>query len=79
MSDFQDRFYAAVTEWMQAEFPEKNVVAVTDIDQTTYRNGFCETCEWDETVLEISYTDASGNYKLYTWSGDMGELMRNLP
>lgn len=84
---FEDRFNAAVCDYINGRNDGAygsggslvEAERVTYIDQTTQSDGYCETCYYEYIVLEISYIEAgTGRSRIYTYRGDMGELMREL-
>lgn len=75
---FEDRFYTAVTEYLNAH-TDVSADRVTGIDQETYSDGYCETCWYEYIVLEIFYVEAdTGAHKIYVYRGNMADLMREL-
>jgi hypothetical protein len=88
MSDFEKRFYAAVCEFIDGRNDGrygsggKTIEAqeVTSVEQDTVSSGYCETCWYEEIVLEISYIEkGTGRSRLYTYYGNMASLISELP
>lgn len=87
MSEFESRFYAAVCAYINGRNSGRygsggDIVEadrVTYIDQTTETSGYCETCWYEEIVLEITYIESgTGRSRLYTYRGGMAELISEL-
>lgn len=55
-----------------------DAVKVVDFTEEQRMDGFCETCYYEWTVVEIKYLDGSGNPDTYEWSGDFADLIREL-
>lgn len=80
---FEARFYAAVNDFINTETDSSGEriksERVTYIESDTVTDGYCDTCWYERTVLEISYVDAAtGRSRLYTYDGDFGALIREL-
>jgi hypothetical protein len=80
-----DDFKADLLKVVQEQKP--HAVEITDWDQDTRSGGYCETCRYDETIVEVTFKcdmcDVKGHvmtYAEHSWvySGDLGELMRML-
>ncbi|MEU9871141.1 hypothetical protein AB0C87_25255 [Actinomadura sp. NPDC048021] len=54
------------------------VSKILDVEQETRTGGYCETCAYEEVVVDITFEDGDGQWTLYTYFGDMGELIREL-
>lgn len=76
-ADEQDGFYGAVAKWLR-EYGFGDVREVLDVQQDERSGGYCETCWYEEIVVEITYTDSEGERQTHTFYGDMGEFMREL-
>lgn len=46
-------------------------------DRTTW-GGYCETCEYEKIVLDISYKDTVGHTKTFTYDGSFSSLLYDL-
>lgn len=74
-----DGFYDAVLRWLKAEkYRAPDAVKILNVEQDERSGGYCETCWYEEIVVEISYEDVTGEPGLYTYYGDMGEFVREL-
>ncbi len=72
---FQEIFYDAL-----AALLEKNGIAnatVVNFDEVTEYGGYCETCAYEYTEVNIAY-EVDGVYGVYRYSGSFGELIRSL-
>lgn len=78
MSDtaFASTFYTALRDFLKSR--DVDAVEVTYVDDRTEYGGYCETCEYTYTVIDIDYIDSNGNPRTHTYSGDLGELIREL-
>ena len=84
---WEERFYAAVRDYIDGRNDGPygsggkivEAAEVTYIGQTTQADGYCDTCYYEYTVLEISYIEkGTGRSRLFTYRGDMGDLLREL-
>lgn len=82
---WMDEFKADLLKVVQDEEPR--AVEITGWEQDTRSGGMCETCGYDETIVEVTFKcdrcDEKGHFMTYadhTWTyrGDLGELMRML-
>lgn len=53
-------------------------VEVINYEQDTRSGGYCDSCYYEETVVEIFYKDAEGHKHYYTYSNNFSELIREL-
>lgn len=75
---WKEGFYAALLRFVKEELGRDDAVQVTSFETTRQERGFCETCSYETTVIEISYRSISGNLRLAEWEGDFGELISRL-
>ena len=40
--------------------------------------GHCDTCSYETVVVDIYYTASSGVYDVYTYNGDLADLIREI-
>lgn len=69
-------FYDAVLAYLVRQGVD--ATAVTDVEQDTVYEGCCETCEYSYVVVDITYIDAEGSSYTHRYTGDMGDLIREL-
>lgn len=53
-------------------------VEILDFREETYSDGYCETCWYEYTVVEIDYRTADGTRKTYVYGDDFADLVRDL-
>lgn len=53
-------------------------VKVLDYFDSTYSDGYCETCWHEYTVLEVVYEAADGETRKYVYGDDFGGLIDTL-
>lgn len=53
-------------------------VEVIDYQQETRHGGYCTSCAYEETIVEITYKDAEGQIYHYTYTEDFAQLIREL-
>ena len=73
---FEDSFKLAVKDWLVAKGVE--AVEVQVVEQDTYSSGGCESCYFEAIEVNITYLDNSGQSRLYSYYGDMSELISQL-
>ena len=82
---WMDDFKADLLRLVQEQKP--HAVEITDWEQDTRTGGYCETCRYDETIVNVTFKcdkcHEKGHFMAYgahtwTYSGDLGELMRAL-
>lgn len=55
-----------------------DAIEVTSFEEATQSGGYCETCYYEETVVEITYITETGVVKLFTFYGTFSELINAL-
>lgn len=76
--NFEERFLNALGELVSKETGDSGV-EVTSYDTTITKEGFCDTCSYDVTIIEVYYTsDNRTRTTRWTFRGGLGELMRAL-
>lgn len=53
-------------------------VEVTSFEEDKRNDGYCETCYYEYTVVEIYYRDEDNKSKMYVYSGNFADLIREL-
>lgn len=54
------------------------VYQVVDYQELTKNTGYCETCNYEVTIIHIKYTDCQGRCVNYEYEGSFAELIREL-
>ena len=77
-TSFEKRFRAALNEYINRQNGvDSNRVMGYETDTVT--DGYCETCWYERTVVEIYYIETdTGRSRIYTYDGDFGALIREL-
>lgn len=73
--DFKENFYASLAEFL-AERGIENAT-VTRFEQETESDGFCETCYYEYTVVNIFY-EVDGKSDEFNYRGSFSELINDL-
>lgn len=73
---FSTSFFEALAEYVRSV--GYDVAEVTNFSEEVRESGFCETCYYSETVVEITFIDTSGLTQEHTYYGDMAEFIRDL-
>jgi len=55
-----------------------DAVKVDSWDDRVSYEGYCETCSYETTVVDIDYVDSAGTLKMYTYNGNFSDLMNRL-
>ncbi len=74
---FKETLFAEMAEYLR-KCGVPDVATVVAFEQDTRGGGYCNTCYWEEIIVEIRYRTGSGDEETYTYSGDLGELVRAL-
>lgn len=53
-------------------------VEVLDYSDSTYSSGYCDTCWFEYTVLEIVYEAEDGETRKFIYADDFGDLIDTL-
>jgi len=65
-----------------ARFIEKNtletVKEIIDYEEDTYNDGFCSTCSYERTDVDITYKNATGVTSTYSYRGNFSDLINEL-
>lgn len=73
---FQESFNAALLDLLKDRGVD--AVEVTGFDDRTVYEGFCETCSYEYTVVDIFYKDSDGRSKKDTYEGSFANLIQEL-
>lgn len=68
----------SIKESLKKFLIEECCVDATEViswNDTTRSGGSCETCYYEEIVVEIIYIDSNSHSREYTWYGSFGELI----
>ncbi|WP_431941628.1 hypothetical protein [Nocardia grenadensis] len=76
MKAFTDEFLEAAGRLVEKE-TKHTVKEVLSFETRTEWSG-CETCGYDETVIEIGFEDDKGRYREHTYYGTFVDLIRSL-
>ncbi|KIA60240.1 hypothetical protein [Nocardia vulneris] len=77
MKVYTDSFLNAVANYLR-KTDELDIAEVYTFEERTQYTGGCDTCGYDETVVDISYKDFDGRIREYTFSGNFAQLVRGL-
>lgn len=63
-------------------FVQKNgadtAVKIVDFDEETEQSGYCPSCYYSETIVEITWEDAQGKRGVTKYSGSFVRLLNEL-
>jgi hypothetical protein len=65
-----------LTEWLKRYEPD--VKEVIGYEDDTEAGGYCETCYYEEAIVNIYYLDSKGAQHKYVYSGEFAELISSL-
>lgn len=77
MANFEETFKILLARYLR-EIYGLDAVKVLSYEQETRGGGYCETCYYEEVVIEVSYLDSDGSTCEKDIYGDMGELVRTI-
>lgn len=82
MEDWREGFYEAIREFLLrtqkygfSDLKEGFVTGVTQFDPSPH---YCDTCGPDPITVGIYYEMPNGETGMYTWYGNLGELISGL-
>ena len=77
---FEDRFKEAVVDYLNRTIRRSPVAKLVAYRQETNYGAIYSDVTWDDgyTVVHFTYEDIRGRRHNHTFSGDMGELIREL-
>lgn len=68
-----DRFHGFIADYLR-EKDDLSIQEVRSVEEVTRTGGYCETCYYEELVLEIYYIDLDGNNRTYDYYGSLAEF-----
>lgn len=60
------------------DFESDPAVEIVDFREETYNDGYCETCWYEYTVVEIDFRSESGHRGTFVYGDDFADLVRDL-
>ncbi len=75
---FRDSLYDAMTTLLHDRLDVPDVAEVLALEPDSRTRGCCETCEYTEVFVRISYRTTGGGMSTYDYLGDLGQLIRAL-
>lgn len=74
---FSDQFKKALLSLVKA-YSDPDAVEVIDFREDEESGGYCPTCAYTETVVDIDYRRATGHRRSHRYAGGFAELVREL-
>jgi len=71
------RMYESLADMLREEY-NLDAVEVTEFEDYTAYEGFCETCYFEEARCKITYVDSQDETREYSISGSFADLIRSL-
>lgn len=75
---FEEKFNALVAKYLQNSCPGLNVDKVVSVTSSTEQGGFCDTCAYEYSALEVAYLDISGKKKRVEIAENFMDFMESL-
>lgn len=72
---FKERFYEALGDLLESRGIKG--ATVTGFNEVTKNMGYCETCWYEYTEVEITY-EVDGIENVYTYGGTFAEIINDL-
>jgi hypothetical protein len=72
-AEVEKRFKEFLAEYLRREC-NRDVKLVTGVNEKVVSGGYCETCWYESTEVDIFYVDSKDNAKVYNFYGTMAEL-----
>lgn len=60
------------------DFRDDPAVDILDFREETYNDGYCETCWYEYTVVEIDYRSRAGERGTFVYGDDFADLVNEL-
>lgn len=76
MTTWVDGFKKALLDLVQGR--DEEAVEVIDWEEATEQGGYCETCYYEDVLVEIEYRTADGDRKTYRYYGKFWQLVQEL-
>jgi hypothetical protein len=77
MLNWKKSFYAALAEKLTRD-GVLDVAEVTDFEDYTYRDGYCETCFYETVKCKITFKTIHGTTDTYDYWDSFVELIKSL-
>jgi hypothetical protein len=74
---FSDQFKNALLVMVQ-QYSDPGAVEVLDFEEETVEGGYCSTCAYTETVVDVEYRRQAGHRRTWRYSGGFADLIRDL-
>lgn len=74
---FSDQFKGALLVMVQ-KYSDLEAVEVLDFEEDTIEGGYCSTCSYTETVVDVEYRREKGHRRTWRYSGGFADLIRDL-
>jgi hypothetical protein len=75
---WKEGFNTAVLKFLQTEMGKSDAREVTNLTTGTETRGYCDTCSYDVTIIEITYTDTEGKSRYASWEGNLADFITAL-
>lgn len=76
--NLNDTIKSALTTFFQENYPHLDVAEVTDWEDTTLHDGYCETCYYEYAGVRITYVDSAGRTGTYEYGDSFSSLISGL-
>jgi hypothetical protein len=67
-----------ILAWLQENRPSLGAVEVLDYGEETEYGGYCETCSYEEIVVQITYKDSKGKTQKFRHYDNFAEFVKSL-
>lgn len=75
--EYEEKFKDLLTRYLR-EVEYWDIKKVLTYSQGIKTGGYCDTCFYEEIVVDVSYVDHAGDVREHYIYGDMGTLIRDL-
>jgi len=76
MTKFNDALLQSMLDMLNAR--NLDAVQVVAYEEVEKSDGYCDSCYYEWTEVEITYLTNEGQTRVYSYGGDFGELIREL-
>ena len=77
MTNLNESFKSSLLAFV-SEAAGDNVTDIITYEEDTAGDGYCETCYFEWTVVDVTYKNDDGDVKSYQYRGDFMELVNEL-
>lgn len=74
---YKETMYEAIAEYLR-QVQQLDVEKVVDFEEVEKSDGYCETCYYEWTEVDITFVDKAGATQKWNYYGSFAEFVRNI-